>query len=392
MRNNSRHLRFFPVAFFFIPLSLFAGGVGASGGQPSPAAITTIVRDAKESTKDAAGETLVRDARELVKAVAAARPGDAVVLCEGTWTDVKLSISARGDPGRPVFIRAQRPGETVLTGNSGLRISGNNVVVEGLFFRGVTSREDIVRIDGDHCRLTQCAIIDSNPPVQSGQTKWVHLFGLDNRVDHCHFAEKSGEGVVLQVEVGDRPNNHMIDHNYFGHRPPLGRNGAETVRIGYSFQSMLASRTTVESNLFERCDGEIEIISSKSCENSFIHNTFLNSQGCLTLRHGNRCLVAGNFFLGGGTSGTGGVRVIGEGHRIINNYLSGLGGRAGGAIVLVAGIPNSPLAGYFQVKDCLIAFNTIIGCKGPCLLLNSNTDARTRLSGRTASPSQTTSS
>jgi len=60
---------------------------------------------------------------------------------------------------------------------------------------------------------------------------------------------------------------------------------------------MRNSRAVVESNLFDRCDGELEIISSKSCENVYRHNTFLDCAGMLTLRHGNRCTVEGNFFI-----------------------------------------------------------------------------------------------
>ena len=73
-----------------------------------------------------------------------------------------------------------------------------------------------------------------------------------------------------------------------------GENGGETMRLGYSYQSMFVSRTTVEDNLFTQCDGEIEIISSKSCENVYRHNTFRDCEGTLTLRHGNRCVVDGN--------------------------------------------------------------------------------------------------
>ena len=44
----------------------------------------------------------------------------------------------------------------------------------------------------------------------------------------------------------------------------------------------------MEQNFFDRCDGELEIISSKSCDNIYRGNTFLNCAGMLTLRHGNR--------------------------------------------------------------------------------------------------------
>ena len=93
------------------------------------------------------------------------------------------------------------------------------------------------------------------------------------------------------------PNRHRIDHNHFGHRPPLRRNGGETIRVGNSWSSMSSSGTLVERNLFDRCDGELEIISSKSSDNVYRQNTLRACAGMLTLRHGNRCLVADNYFL-----------------------------------------------------------------------------------------------
>jgi poly(beta-D-mannuronate) lyase len=134
---------------------------------------------------------------------------------------------------------------------------------------------------------------------------------------------------------------------------------------------MQNARVTVEYNLFEKCDGEIEMVSNKSCENIYRFNTFRESAACLTLRHGNRCLVEGNFFLGGKKLESGGVRVIGENHTVINNYFEGTMGRAGGVISLWAGIPNSELNKYFQVTNALIAFNTIVDNNGPCIKLDA---------------------
>ncbi len=204
-----------------------------------------------------------------------------------------------------------------------------------------------------------------------------------NRVDHCYLAGKTSESPTLQVEAEGQPNHHRIDHNHFGPRPPLGRNGGETIRVGYSHQSMNNSSTIVEHNLFDRCDGEIEIISSKSCDNIYRYNTFLDCAGMLTLRHGNRCRVEGNFFLGHHKRGSGGIRVIGEEHTVINNYIDGV---MLGGIWITSGIPNSELRGYFQSRDCLIAFNTIVDSAGPCLQL----DAGIGTSRRTLRPENIT--
>ncbi|MEL6824276.1 MAG: chondroitinase-B domain-containing protein, partial [Calditrichota bacterium] len=47
-------------------------------------------------------------------------------------------------------------------------------------------------------------------------------------------------------------------------------------------------------------------MSVKTCDNIIRYNTFRRSKGTLSLRHGNRNVVDGNFFLGEGKEGTGG--------------------------------------------------------------------------------------
>ena len=142
----------------------------------------------------------------------------------------------------------------------------------------------------------------------------------------------------------------MIDNNHFADRPEGNSNGFETIRLGTSAESLSSSFTTVENNLFENLDGEIEIISNKSGDNIFRNNTFRESSGTLTLRHGDNNLVTGNFFIGEGKDGSGGVRVVGENQTIVNNYFEGLDGRADGAISISAAVPNSELNEYFPVS------------------------------------------
>jgi poly(beta-D-mannuronate) lyase len=315
------------------------------------------------------------NAQELAQAIRAARPGDTILMADGDWVDADIFFEGSGTAEKPITLRAQTPGKVILRGRSRLRIAGSYLVVDGLSFRGGPGTGDPIAFrtstakTADHCRLTNTAIIDYNPPDKKTDTKWLSLYGTYNRVDHCYLAGKTNLGQTLVVWVGDQPNFHQVDHNHFGPRPPLGENGGETVRVGTSNVSMNESRTTVEENYFSECSGEAEIISSKSCYNRYRANTFVGCGGALTLRHGNYCTVQGNFFFGKGKSGTGGIRVIGEDHQVFNNYLEGLtgdGGRA--ALSVMDGIPNSPLAGYFQVKRALIAFNTFIDCKASLVL------------------------
>jgi len=324
-----------------------------------------------------AAEYRVSSAKEIVLAANAAKPGDMIVMNDGEWNDQAIMFDAKGTAEKPITLRAQTPGKVVLAGKSSVTIEGEHLVVSGLFLQNCTATGDGIKLAGKNNRLTESAVVGGNNKFL------VHLFGTSNRFDHCYLAEKTNDDQTLQVEVQGKPNYHVIDHNHFGHRPPLGRNGGETMRVGYSHQSMTNSRTLVENNLFERCDGELEIISSKSCENTYRFNTFLDCDGMLTLRHGNRCTVEGNFFIAHHKKGAGGIRVIGEDHVIINNYMDGLD-KSG--FWITAGISNSELKGYFQARNCVIAFNTFVDSRGPAIELDTGFGT----SGRTLRPDNIT--
>ncbi|MHC4173472.1 MAG: polysaccharide lyase 6 family protein [Planctomycetota bacterium] len=319
-----------------------------------------------------AEEYLVENTAELKAAVAKAGPGDAIVMREASWSNVTIHFQGKGTEKSPIILRAQNSGKVVIAGTSSLKIDGEYLVVDGLVFKnGQPNTGKLISFGSSsrpshHCRLTNTAIMDYNNPDRKKKYYWVSLYGTHNRVDHCLFSEMKNIGVTVVVWIGDDdpPNYHRIDHNFFDRRPEGDGNGYETLRIGDSKRSMKNSHTTAEYNLFSQCDGETEIISNKACENTYRHNTFVNCKGMLTLRHGNRCVVEGNFFFGAGNDGTGGIRVMGEGHRIINNYLQDVGATDyHAAISLMNGVPDSPLNRYFQVKDCIIAHNTLVNTK-----------------------------
>lgn len=322
-----------------------------------------------------AAETLCANLADLNAAIAAARPGDAILMRDGTWQDTEIRFVGEGTAAQPIILRAATPGKVVLTGLSRLRVAGRHMVVDGLRFERCSGpaqfdamefRTSSSKTNGyaRDCRLTNCTFIDCSPPDKQTNTRFVSLYGTNNRVDHCYLAGKTNLGPSLVVWLTGVPVEHRIDHNHFGPRPVLGFNGGETIRIGDSTTSQTNARCVVESNLFTGCDGEVEIISNKSCENIYRHNTFRDCAGTLTLRHGHRNLVEGNFFFGNRKPMTGGVRVINEDQRVINNYLVDLAGEGPyAALCLMNGIPNSPAFGYDQVKRALVAFNTVVNCR-----------------------------
>lgn len=314
---------------------------------------------------------LVSSADELKKAAKDAEPGDTLMLSNGEWNNQELNVKANGTEQQPIVIRAETAGKVILNGTSRLRFSGSFLIVEGLFFKGGAIEKYAViefRTGSDdvanNCRLTNCAIVDYNPEDTDLDYKWVSVYGKKNRIDHNYFKGKTHQGTMLVVWLDADPNEHLIDHNYFGPRPERDKNGAETIRIGTSDWWTTNSRTTVEYNYFYGCDGEHEIISNKSCENIFRYNTFVECAGALTLRHGNRASVYGNYFFGNKKKNTGGVRIIGEDHKVYNNYFNGLmGNNSTAALPFMEGVPDSKPNGYMQVKNAIVVNNTFVDNK-----------------------------
>jgi poly(beta-D-mannuronate) lyase len=322
-------------------------------------------------------EIRVADAAAFEAAAKEVRAGDTLVLKDGTWAGARLKLYAEGTEQKPVTIKAQTAGKVVLTGDSRLSIGGTHIVVEGLWFQNPQGEEVIeLRLDSKKpaydCRVTQCAVTNEVKRESAKSERFVSIYGVRNRVDHCYLAGKTTEGTTLVVWLSNEAKDqgrHQIDHNHFGPRPRLGKNGGETIRLGDSKTSMQTAECVVEQNLFEQCDGEAECISNKSCGNLYRFNTFKNVSGTLTLRHGNGCTVEKNAFLGGKTKGSGGVRVIGEDHVVRGNYFEDLAGdKERSAMCFMLGIPDSVPHGYFQVKRARVTGNTFVNCEHNILI------------------------
>jgi poly(beta-D-mannuronate) lyase len=318
-----------------------------------------------------AADILVRTQAEYEQAAEGIRPGDTIVLANGEWRDFEILLAGEGTPDRPITLTAETKGKVLLTGLSNLRLAGKHLVVSGLVFKDGYSPTNAViqfrRTKGDyayHSRVTEVVIDHFNNPERYEDDMWVAMYGKHNRFDHNHLEGKSNRGVTLAVRLDSAEsleNRHRIDHNYFGPRPILGSNGGETIRIGTSHYSLSDSLTVVENNYFDRCNGEVEIISNKSGSNIFRGNLFFESRGTLTLRHGNNNIVENNVFLGNRKDHTGGIRVINKGQIVRNNYMHGLTGhRFGGGFVIMNGVPNSRINRYHQVDGAVIENNSII--------------------------------
>lgn len=319
---------------------------------------------------------------DLHSLISKALPGDTLTLKSAVWQDTQLVIRNSGSESKPIVIMAETAGEVVFSGNSSLAIAGDYVEVHGILFENGNNgnKPAITFRSGDrvanHSRVSSCVVYYFNPTDRFLKSNWVELHGKHNRVDHCSFIGKLNAGLTLAVRLNGKEsqeNYHQIDHNYFGKRPRLGSNGGESLRVGTSTYSLTSSFTQIVNNYFEHCNGEVEIISIKACDNTISGNTFYECEGVLTLRHGNNNILTDNVFIGNNVPHTGGIRVINAGHTVNNNHFQELAGhRFRSAFGVMNGVPNSAINRYHRVKDSRFENNVFISCKNLVFGLGSD--------------------
>ena len=159
----------------------------------------------------------VQNAGQIADAMDTAGPGDTLVMANGTWTDEQIVFTGSGTDIQPITLRAETPGQVVLTGQSSLSIGGDHLVVDGLLFTNgyINNSNGVIEFQSscNNCRVTNCAIVDYSRPDTTVKHKWMRLDGSDNRVDHCYFSGKTDKDVMVKVKVDSVPDNHRFDHN-----------------------------------------------------------------------------------------------------------------------------------------------------------------------------------
>ena len=108
--------------------------------------------------------------------------------------------------------------------------------------------------------------------------------------------------------------------------------------------------------MFEKCDGEIEMISVKSSDNIIANNTTISSKATITLRAGSNNYIVNNKFLQNNTDGSGGLRITGENHTIKSNLFKEInGGDSSNCAICIINKES-----YQQVKNLEVSNNIFI--------------------------------
>lgn len=289
----------------------------------------------------------------LQTAINNANPGDIIVLANGVYTaSTDITINKQGTTAQPITITAQTILGAEIKGTAGFNIvsPARYIIIKGFKFTHNASQATMAS-GTSFCRWTR------NLFETPGAGENLLLNGNDHEVDYNTFQHKNAMGRFIAVRgSGSQIAQRLyIHHNYFYDHNQQTENGAESVQFGLSGLSLSSSNSIMEYNLFEECEGENEMVSIKTSAVTFRYNTVRNCPAHVTLRHGNKNIIYGNYFLN-----TPGIRIFGDDHKIYSNHFENCTpavniGNGDGEVA-----NGAPLTSHDRPDRVLIAFNTLV--------------------------------
>ncbi|MCG8580070.1 MAG: hypothetical protein MI866_09145 [Bacteroidales bacterium] len=297
--------------------------------------INTYSGNKRISTKNDGRSVAVCSIEELEEILRNRSEYDTIVIKDGVYDNFQVVITKSGTVKRPLVIKAQNAGKVLFTGGTTLILKGSHIVLSGFYFQagllshGMDGGQPVIDIIGDYNRVTNSAfwMRHNRASIASLYQEEEDRMPKYTRIDHCYFADNLGWRLYL--DLGKRvPGDDLkyamyyrVDHNYFSTPFKFGANTGSAMRIGLG--PLGYGRCLIDNNLFERQNGEVELIENKSHENVYIHNTFKNCESQMSFRQGRRTIFLHNVLIGTDTNKKcGGLGMWMNNHLVAGNYFS----------------------------------------------------------------------
>jgi len=332
----------------------------------------------KEYTKpnlDKKANIRVSSVNALKKAIEEVKNGDIITIKNGTYKNFNVVLKTSGKKNYPhVDVRAETPGKVILTGKSGIALASPKLTLSGISFENLNytgnDKFDDSKIEmcpmylSDHNTVYNCRV-QNIPDMKPGIT-YINSKGVYNAIISCSLLGKKNEGAMVKQDVSDKNKTTSLfvyKTIFYDIDPVYKASNWEALRIGNTEDNGVWAGCHVYENWFEKCSGEIEVISNKSCGNIYHKNMFLNCEGHLTIRWGEKCVIKENSFYNSIKSKkVGGIRVIGPKCKVMNNYLKNIRGQGG--IILYRGVHDDfpSTKGYNTAHNTEVSNNILINC------------------------------
>jgi hypothetical protein len=281
----------------------------------------------------------------LSTAIGAAKPGDCIVVANGSYTSpAPISVASVGTAQARITITAETIGGVTITGTAGFHLDAPAAYVTIHGFKFTHAQTLVMAIGTSHC-----AILRNDFQLAGPSGQYLYVQGLDHEVGFNSFHDKAYSGSVVQLDASGRGHSGTerayLHDNLWLRATAASANGNECIATWSGF-------IRIEHNVFQECNGDPEVITLKSSDAVVRYNTFRTStRGQLSVRYSNRDVIDGNFFFGL----KGGLRIYGKDHKVTNNYFEN---NAGIGIYISDGTADG---GYIQIERLLVAHNTLIG-------------------------------
>ncbi|VAW84413.1 hypothetical protein MNBD_GAMMA16-2022 [hydrothermal vent metagenome] len=335
--------------------------------------------------KSSGNKYKVSTASEFNAYAAIAQPGDVILINDGVYSWGNLVVSSSGTKENPIIYTALNPGKVTFKNASILfKVTGNWNIIGGFTINDITKH--LFRVSGGtDNRLTDNII--NRPGNDDYGTGYLEITGNSNHTRFDHNTVIDGKAII-RVNVSNLnsfPQDVRIDNNTFrgailkdapGKRVIMavlqvgqGNYYSGLIKDSKKRAALLKAltelevRTVFEYNTIENFNGNTqETVSNKSSYNIYRYNKFINSNGGISLRHGDYNQVYGNSWKGG--SGPESIFIKGSYNVVANNIIDRPNGRGGISESMWGFRPDNPFKNITpRTGNNIIAHNTIIATR-----------------------------